>query len=170
MRNVSFTKKSENVVCEMVAILSRERWVETFIQNLCFVSLQWRHNELESVSNHQPYDCLFNCLFRRRSKKTSKLSVTGLCAGNSPVTGEFPHKGPVTRKMFPFDDVIMLQCIGDWGHDDLRRGMKRFPYYCPFVKESHCSTLWTWLKRKYVIRPNVCQWLHQNFYWQLTVK
>ena len=23
-------------------------------------------------------------------KKTSKLRVTGLCAGNSPVTGEFP--------------------------------------------------------------------------------
>ena len=27
--------------------------------------------------------------FRCRSKKTSKLRVTGLCAGNSPVTGEF---------------------------------------------------------------------------------
>ena len=26
----------------------------------------------------------------RKSKKTSKLRVTGLCAGNSPVTGEFP--------------------------------------------------------------------------------
>ena len=26
----------------------------------------------------------------RRSKKTSKLCVTGLCVGNSPVTGEFP--------------------------------------------------------------------------------
>ena len=24
------------------------------------------------------------------NKKTSKLRVTGLCAGNSPVTGEFP--------------------------------------------------------------------------------
>ena len=33
---------------------------------------------------------LFNRLFRRRSKKTSKLRVTGLCAGNSPGTGEFP--------------------------------------------------------------------------------
>ena len=27
---------------------------------------------------------------KRRSKKTSKLRVTGLCEGNSPVTGEFP--------------------------------------------------------------------------------
>ena len=31
-----------------------------------------------------------NHLFTRRSKNTSKLRVTGLCAGNSPVTGEFP--------------------------------------------------------------------------------
>ena len=29
-------------------------------------------------------------LFRHRWKKTSKLRVTGLCEGNSPVTGEFP--------------------------------------------------------------------------------
>ena len=53
-------------------------------------ALQWRHNERDGVSNHQPHHCLLIRLFRRRSKKTSKLSVTGLCAGNSPVTGEFP--------------------------------------------------------------------------------
>ena len=54
------------------------------------VALRWRHNGRNSVSNHQPHDCLLNRLFRRRSKKTSKLRVTGLCAGNSPGTGEFP--------------------------------------------------------------------------------
>ena len=52
--------------------------------------LRWRHNGPDSVSNHQPHHCLLNCLFRHRSKKTSKLRVTGLCAGNSPGTGEFP--------------------------------------------------------------------------------
>ena len=31
----------------------------------------------------------FNRLFRRRSKKTSKLRVTGLCVGKSPEAGEF---------------------------------------------------------------------------------
>ena len=72
------------------------------------MSLQWRHNDLDGVSNHQPHACLLNRLFRRRSKKTSKLCVTGLCEGNSPVTGEF-HKGPVARKMLPFDDVIMTR-------------------------------------------------------------
>ena len=44
------------------------------------VPLQWRHNGRDSVSNHQPHDCLLNRLFRRRSTKTSKLHVTGLCA------------------------------------------------------------------------------------------
>ena len=53
-------------------------------------TLRWRHNECDSVSTHQPHDCLLNRLFRRRSKKTSKLRVTGLCVGNSPGTGEFP--------------------------------------------------------------------------------
>ena len=54
------------------------------------VTLQWRHNGRDSVSNHQPHDCLLNRLFRRRSNKTSKLRFTGLCVGNSPGTGEFP--------------------------------------------------------------------------------
>ena len=71
-------------------------------------SLHWRHNDHGGVSNHQPHGCLLNRLFRRRSKKTSKLRVTGLCAGNSPGPVNSPHKGPVTRKMLPFDDVIMI--------------------------------------------------------------
>ena len=44
----------------------------------------------DGVSIQQPHDCLLNRLFRRKSKKTSQLRVTGFCAGNSPVTGEFP--------------------------------------------------------------------------------
>ena len=57
---------------------------------LTFFSLRWRHDGLHSVSSHQPHGCLLNRSFGRRSKKTSKLRVTGLCVGNSPVTGEFP--------------------------------------------------------------------------------
>ena len=53
-------------------------------------SLQWRHNGRDSVSNQQPHDCFLNRLFRRRSKKTSKLRVTGLCAGNSSEADEVP--------------------------------------------------------------------------------
>ena len=58
--------------------------------HVCLFTLRWRHNGRDSVSNHQPQHCLLNRLFRRRSKKTSKLCVTDLCVGNSPGTGEFP--------------------------------------------------------------------------------
>ena len=51
--------------------------------------LQWRHNGHDGVSNHRRLDYLLNRLYRRRPKKTSKLRVTGICEGNSPVTGEF---------------------------------------------------------------------------------
>ena len=51
---------------------------------------------------------LRNRLFRCRSKKTSKLRVTGLCARNSPVTGEFPAQIASNAEMFPYDDVIVI--------------------------------------------------------------
>ena len=61
--------------------------------------------------NHRHLDCLLNRLFRRRSKKTLKPCVTCLCKGNPLVTSDSPHKGPVTRKMLPFDDVIVEAVI-----------------------------------------------------------
>ena len=63
-----------------------------FLWHIIVYALQWRHNGRDGVSNHQPQCCLLNRLFKRRSNKTSKLCVTGLCVGNSPVTGEFPAK------------------------------------------------------------------------------
>ena len=79
-------------------------------------TLLWRHNGHNRVSNHQPYDNVLNRLFRRRSKKTSKFRVTDLCAGNSPWPVNSPHKWSVTRKMFPFDDVIMFTTLcPPWG-------------------------------------------------------
>ena len=56
-------------------VLKRRTWLAPQGGN---ISLLWRHNGRDS------------CLFRRRSKKTPKLRATGLCAGNSPGTGEFP--------------------------------------------------------------------------------
>ena len=55
-------------------------------------TLQWCCNGRDSVSNHQPHHCLLKRLFRLRAKKTSKLRVTGLCAGNSPGPVTSPHK------------------------------------------------------------------------------
>ena len=71
------------------------------------LTIQWHHNDRHGFSNHRRLNCLLNRLFRRRSKKTSKLRVTGLCREIHLWTVNSPHKGPVTRKMFQFDDVIM---------------------------------------------------------------
>ena len=97
-----------------------------------YSTLQWRQNERASVSNHQPHDCLLNCLFRRRSKKTSKLRVTGLCAGNSPVPVNSPHKRAITRKILPFDDVIMINTV--W--DGIRVCLKLWVNFQPSTTES----------------------------------
>ena len=65
-------------------------WRDKMYVNILWCSLQWRYNERDIASNCQRFDCFLNRLFRRRSKKTTKLRVTGLCEGNSPVIGEFP--------------------------------------------------------------------------------
>ena len=77
--------------------MSSVKWrpwcLTSMIWMFCFLcALNWLHNWRDSVSNRQPRHCLPNRLFRRRSKKTPKLRVTGLCEGNSPVTGEFPSQ------------------------------------------------------------------------------
>ena len=52
-------------------------------------------------------DCLLNHLFRRRSKKTSRLRVTVIVMGTHRWPVDSPHKWPVTWKLLLFDDVIV---------------------------------------------------------------
>ena len=62
----------------------------------------------DGVSNHQPYDCLFNGLFRHRSRKHQRSASLAFVRGFHQWPVNSPYKGPVTQKMFPFDDVIMF--------------------------------------------------------------
>ena len=112
---------------------------------LGYISLQWRHNESDSVPNHRRLDCLLSCLFIRRSKKTSKLRVTGLCGGNTLVTGGPSHKGPVTRKVFPHDDGIMFKSL--WPSDTIwrQRSWSTFPQVmacCLTVPSHYLNQCW----------------------------
>ena len=98
-------------------------------------SLQWRHNERDVVSNHQPHVCLLNRLFRRRSKKASKLRVTGLCAGNSPVASEFPAQRVSNAENA---SILMPKSCWEWIdkrfhiHDNVTK-WRHFPRYWPFA-------------------------------------
>ena len=94
--SISANCENKGFVCLLLITLILRRYTGFFFMALwsfpsvTLAPLLWRHNGHDGVSNHQPCDCLLNRLFWRRSKKTSKLRATGHCAGNSPVTGEFP--------------------------------------------------------------------------------
>ena len=111
--------------------------------------LHWRHNERDGVSNHQPHDCLLIRLFRHRWNKISKLRVTGLCEGNTPVTGELPaqrasnaenipiwwrHHGHFLHTITP----IHLQSVWPINIFRPRQNGQQFPddiFKCTFVNE-----------------------------------
>ena len=70
---------------------------------------QVRHNAMASQITDVPSVYSTVCSDVDQWKHQSSALLTFVCCvGNSPVTGGFPHKGPVARKMYPFDDVIML--------------------------------------------------------------
>ena len=79
---------------------------------------RWRLKSPVSRLFTQPF------FFRRRSKKTSKLHVTGLCEGNSPVTGAFPAQRASNAK----NDSIW------WRHHT--RVMFGFCYHLPSLHPS----------------------------------
>ena len=81
--------------------------------------LQWRHNGQDDVSNHQPHDCILSRIFRRRSKKISKLHVTGLCMGNSSLAGEVPAQMASNTEnvsiWWRHHDQVLLTHSNTWG-------------------------------------------------------
>ena len=95
--------------------------VRLFLYISRYLSSQWWHNGRDGISNHQPRDCLFSRLIRRRSKKTSKRHVTGFCAGNSSVTGEIP------AQMASNTENVSIW----WRHNVLQRTQKRHPLAYP---------------------------------------
>ena len=72
------------------------------------IPLQCWHDEREGVWKYRRIDCLLNRLIRRRSNKTSNSASLAFVRGIHRWPANSPqHKGPVTREMFPLDDVIM---------------------------------------------------------------
>ena len=70
-------------------------------------SLRWRHNERDGfqiTSLTIVYSTVYSDADQSKHQSSASLAfVRGIHRG--PVNS--PHKWPVTRKMFPFDDVIM---------------------------------------------------------------
>ena len=119
------------------------------IKRVVDFTLQWSHNGRDGVSNHQPYNCLLNRLFRLRSKKTLKLRVTGLCEGNSPVTSEFPAQRASNAENVSiwlrhhnvdcFGNIFTNQSHLKSGFASLR--LLRYPHNLRIKKLSNCHAL-----------------------------
>ena len=96
-------------------------------------TLRWRHIKRDGISNHQPHDCLLNCLFRLRLKETSKLCATGLCAGNLTVTG---------KRASNVENVSIW-----WCHHDVKINQQLLWIYCQHQLMWLCwivLTQWGW--------------------------
>ena len=131
--NGSLTRK-----CGHVDISVSGRTGRFKMTNDKFWSLRLRHDGRDGVSNHQPHYCLLNRLFRRRSKKTWKLRVTGLCVGNSPVTSEFP------AQMASNAENVSIW----WRHHG-----------------SGCDAYPLWIRCNWIILVCICHWyIHTDHY------
>ena len=83
-------------------------WRTRPVGNNC-ITLQWRHDDCDGVSSHQPYYCLFSRLLKVHIKENIKAPR------HWPLWGEFTgDKGPVAWKIFPFNDVIMSMILVIW--------------------------------------------------------
>ena len=112
-------------------------------------SLQWRHNDHDGVSNYQPHNCLLNRLFRHRSKKTSKLRVTGLCAGNSPETGEFPAQR-----------ASNAENASIWWHHHVRTNSRSF--YEPIIQSCRFRRCCSLVKKKKILIQSGDTFVHTS--------
>ena len=76
--------------------------------NCVQISLRWRHDECDGVSNHQPHDWLLYHIQAQIKRKHQGSASLAFVRGINWWPVNSLHKWPVTRKRFPFDDVIMF--------------------------------------------------------------
>ena len=70
--------------------------------------LQWHHNGHNSVSNHHPRTIVYSTIYSEADQRKHQSSASlAFVRGIRQWLVNSPHKWPVTRKMFSFDDVIM---------------------------------------------------------------
>ena len=77
------------------------RWTFSLLKDIG--PLRWRHNDHAGVLT-VVYSIVYSGVNQRKHQSSASLAfVREIHRGPA----NFPHKWPVTRKMFPFDDVIM---------------------------------------------------------------
>ena len=96
--------------------VGRPQWVNSWRGWCC----KWGKMCLRD-SFHYPYKRM--TWWRHQIETFSALMA--LCAGNSPVTGEFPSQRPVTRSFDLFFDLHLNKHLWDWWFDTPSRSLWR---------------------------------------------
>ena len=94
---------------DIVLMKRYEGWYTSSI-NVIYNCPQWRYNSVINIAMASQITSLtiVYSFIQAKIKESIKLHVTGLCDGNSPVTGALSAQmASNAGKMFPFDDVIM---------------------------------------------------------------
>ena len=107
MLNDSQTTISYTVLYARSVVRGRATSTATFSMAAWGWPLQWCHNECDGFLNHQPHDCLSTVYSVADYKKYQSPASLAFVRGIHRWPVNSSHKGPVTRKMFQFDDVIM---------------------------------------------------------------
>ena len=101
--------------------------------------LRWNYVDLKDICYAKRYsalcdrqlDCLFSRLFSILSKITPKFASLAFYKGNTPMTADFPHNGPVIQKLVLFDDTIITTAFICFFCSDSNW------WYCDFARKYH---------------------------------
>ena len=129
------------------------KFIAYIVLNAIKNTLQWRHNGRNDVSNHQRLDCLLSRLFKRISKKTSKLRVTGSSIGyffRSPLRWRW-KMAALPLPVAILDDLISGSC--KWGHPRWRPEAEGPPFSTSTslgIEKSTPSPGWCHFRRRHL--------------------
>ena len=109
LRNWSQVNAGEHIWCKSRSVQVMAWFRQATSQYLC-----WCWPRSVSLLGHFVYN-IFKCMMTSSNGKIFR--VTGLCAGNSPVTGEFLAQRPVTRSFDAFFDLRLNKQLNkqSWG-------------------------------------------------------
>ena len=102
------------------------------------------------------------CSWWRHQMETFS-ALLAICAGNSPVSGEFPAQRPVTRSFDIFFDLRLDKRLSEQSFHDGVIKWKHFPRYWPFVRGIHQSPVNSPHKGQWrgaLIFSLICVWIN----------
>ena len=102
--------------------------------------LRWRHNGCDITSLTIVYSTIYSDADQSKHQSSASLAfVWGIHRG--PVNS--PHEWPVTRKIFPFDDVIMIP-LTHWDQAKIAATSQTFSNVFSSIKMDECRYIFHW--------------------------